>query len=160
VSRKILAIVAVLLLAIGGYGVWRWSQPDLCEVCERPIHPGMHYTIETNGGHETVTCCPRCGLRLQSRMDPSSILNVWAVDYDTRKQIDARKAFYVEGSAVHECCSETPRRNLEGDRYDLQWDRCLPSLVAFGSRDEAQAFRGEHGGEIVTYERLQEEIQQ
>lgn len=36
------------------------------------------------------------------------------------------------------------------------WDRCLPSTIAFGSRDAAQQFQTAHGGEIQTFTELVE----
>ena len=31
------------------------------------------------------------------------------------------------------------------------YDRCLPTLVAFATQDEAEAYRRQHGGRVVTY---------
>jgi hypothetical protein len=39
-------------------------------------------------------------------------------------------------------------------RYDLVWDRCLPSLIAFRSREEAEVFCEQHGGIVKVYEEL------
>ncbi len=35
------------------------------------------------------------------------------------------------------------------------FDRCLPSLIAFATRDAAVAFQKQHGGELLTWEQVQ-----
>jgi hypothetical protein len=48
-------------------------------------------------------------------------------------------------------------QDLSGDRYDVSWDRCLPSLIAFRSREAAEAFRSKFGGVVKLYRKLLEE---
>jgi len=158
VSRRAYPAIIALILLVGGiYFIGKWSRPEACEVCARPLHERMQCTVKIVGQGERTTCCPRCGLRLQG-LNPDEVEGIWVVDYSTGEKIDGREALYVEGSDVHLCCSMAPRRDIQGNRYDLDWDRCLPSLVAFRSRGEAEGFSREHGGEIISYERLLEEI--
>jgi hypothetical protein len=44
-----------------------------------------------------------------------------------------------------------------GVLYRLVWDRCLPSLLAFETREQAEFFRRQNGGEIKTYPQVIEE---
>jgi hypothetical protein len=75
----------------------------------------------------------------------------WATDYATGEKIGSEHAFYVEGSDLMTCCSATPlKRELERT-YELVWDRCLPSLIAFKTQAEAQQFRQQHGGRLLDY---------
>jgi nitrous oxide reductase accessory protein NosL len=79
-------------------------------------------------------------------------------DFFHRRRLDAPKAFYVEGSSVHLCCGEmAPRRDAEGGQYVVAWDRCLPSLVAFETREDAETFRRQNGGTLKTYAELLKE---
>jgi hypothetical protein len=79
---------------------------------------------------------------------------VEAADFCSGERLPARQAFYVEGSSVHPCCKDIAEKDRSGVRYDLAWDRCLPSLIAFKSRDEAVAFRSQYGGVIKAYDEL------
>ena len=53
--------------------------------------------------------------------------------------------------------NERVKEDRSGAQYELTWDRCLPSLVAFSSREDAEAFRRDSGGVIKTYAELLEE---
>lgn len=98
-------------------------------------------------------CCPRCGLRFQEGR--ADIAAVEAGDFDTAERLDAQHAYYIENSSVHLCCRQDFVRRDEAKRgYVLSWDRCLPSLVAFRTREQAEAFRQKHGGQIKTYRAL------
>jgi len=46
------------------------------------------------------------------------------------------------------------REDRSGGQYEVAWDRCLPSLIAFSSRQAALKFQEENGGNIKTYEEL------
>jgi len=34
------------------------------------------------------------------------------------------------------------------------WDRCLPSVIAFATREDAQAFQEQSGGSLLTFAEL------
>ena len=34
----------------------------------------------------------------------------------------------------------------------LQYDRCLPGLLAFARKDQAEQFAREHGGDVLSFE--------
>jgi nitrous oxide reductase accessory protein NosL len=63
--------------------------------------------------------------------DKNTIAAIFVTDYATKKYIDARKAYYVKGSAVQGPMGE--------------------DLVPFTSRDEAERFVSKHGGSVITY---------
>jgi hypothetical protein len=151
--HKILLGVAALGLAVLGLLYWHPWEAGRCEVCQRPMHKETFYRVELQGGTSTEVCCPRCGLRFQrGRRD---VKGAKVADYLTRKPLDAKEAFYVESSEVHPCCSmDVTRRDATGGQYTLAWDRCLPSLVAFATREQAEEFRRSQGGVIRTYSEL------
>ncbi|MBI4455552.1 MAG: hypothetical protein HY644_06595 [Acidobacteria bacterium] len=155
--RRILAILPIL--AVVGFLAYRWlEQPKTtCDICKRPLHAEIHFRIEQTDGKTKDVCCPRCGLRyLQGQ--PSLARRLSVTDFKTRVVIPAEQAFYVEGSDVHLCCpDDMVGRDITGAHFDRVWDRCLPSLVAFQNRADAQAFEDTHGGRILIYSQLRQE---
>jgi hypothetical protein len=130
------------------------SSPQ-CDLCYRPIHPETHYRIHLASGQSMEVCCPRCGLRFQEgRRD---VARVEATDFETQKRVDAERAFYVENSRVHPCTHPAVEEDRSGTKYEVAWDRCLPSLIAFESRASAGAFQARNGGVVKTYEELLQE---
>jgi hypothetical protein len=73
-----------------------------------------------------------------------------ATDYASDRWIEATKAMYVSGSDVSHCGTEEARRDAYGCCAIKDYDRCLPSLMAFATLDATQAFQKQHGGSPVT----------
>jgi hypothetical protein len=140
------------LLAAAAYLLYV-NQPPACAVCHRPIHQATFYRIHLSSGEIEDICCPRCGLHFQ--LGRTDIAGAEAADFVTGERFQASEAYYVENSSVHLCCSEDPvEKDWSGTQYSLTWDRCLPSLVAFKSREEAAAFVRQNGGVFKSYEEL------
>lgn len=102
------------------------------------------------------TCCPRCALRYLAGPHPRVVfLGVKA--FDSAKSLDARSAFYVEGSDAEPCARHEGRHPTDERGCCLKqvYDRCLPSLVAFEARDRAEAFAHDHGGFVRTFDALE-----
>ncbi len=162
-SGKLIRVVLVLTTLVVGasYLAIRSSRTkvEICQICAREIHSGFAYTIELENGEVKVACCPRCGLRFQEG-GSNGVRSVLATDCASGQTIEADQAYYVEGSDVHACCSLAPLKGAEGEVYSLHWDRCLPSLVAFKHQEAAREFQAEHGGRILRYEQLIEEIEE
>jgi hypothetical protein len=59
---------------------------------------------------------------------------------------------------VHACSHSLVQEDRSGTQYQVAWDRCLPSLVAFESRGAAEVFRKSNGGTIKTYDELVAEL--
>jgi DNA-directed RNA polymerase subunit RPC12/RpoP len=158
IKRLLISILAAGLLGLAGrYVYMELEQESICSICHRAIHEGTSFLIHLQDGHTEEVCCPRCGLRFMKGRD--DITDVEAADFYSGERLPARQAFYVEGSSVHPCCKDIAEKDRSGVRYDLVWDRCLPSLIAFKSWDEADAFRNQYGGVVKVYdELLQEEI--
>ena len=132
------------------------TAPEECEVCHRPMHEATYYEVHLEGGETKALCCPRCGLRFQQEREDDVSAEV--ADYATKKILDASDAYFVEDSEVHVCSHSRVREDRSGTQYQVAWDRCLPSLVAFESRDVAEDFRKTRGGVIKTYDELVAEI--
>jgi hypothetical protein len=128
-----------------------------CKLCSEAIHQGMGYTLVQSDGGKIKTCCPTCGVHLQVH-DADKVASAYATDYATGKSIEAARAFYVEGSDVHHCDPQRVMRNETGGIYTMDWHRCDPSLVAFGSREAATIFQTQHGGRVLSFDEAKEAV--
>jgi hypothetical protein len=119
---------------------------SVCSICERPLHPAQRFIVLSQNGRERRACCPRCGLRfaIESGAKPSQ-----ATDFSNGKLITAESAFYLEGSDLMQCCTSTTMRTDSGMICDMHYDRCMPSLVAFGNLQDARSYQHEHGGRLI-----------
>jgi len=152
--KRILFVVAALGLA-GALGTFLYVElepPDTCEVCYRPLHEETFYQIHLTNGDTREVCCPRCGLRFQEARE--DVLRAEVADFYTKERIDARTPFYVENSSVHLCSASSVQADRSGTQYEVAWDRCLPSLIAFESRKAAEGFQQQNGGVIKDYDEL------
>lgn len=155
IAQYLVGPVIVALFAGAVYFLFL-GQPAVCDLCGRPLHQETLYRIHQRDGEVTQACCPRCGLHFQQGRD--DVVSVEVADFRTSELFDATQAFYVEDSSVNMCYLDTPvHRNIEGTESTLAWDRCVPGLLAFQSREAAEAFRSEKGGTIKTYNQLLEE---
>ena len=152
---KRIAFAAVGLTLVSAFGVFLYrtlgSSPS-CDVCYRPIHEETFYRIHLASEESMDVCCPRCGLRFQE--DRQDVVRAEATDFYTKVLVDAAEAFYVENSHVHLCSHSPVQEDRSGTQYEVAWDRCLPSLIAFESQAGARAFQAQNGGVIKTYEEL------
>jgi len=121
----------------------------VCDVCGRDECAGLAFRIEYADGGAQETCCPRCGSHALAEARGRVAARLLARDFATGKPVDARSALYVEGSEVEHCRVMNEQRNQE-----LHYDRCLPSLIAFASEEQALSFVREHGGRLRTFEDL------
>jgi DNA-directed RNA polymerase subunit RPC12/RpoP len=130
-----------------------------CAICGRQLHPTVSYHLETVKG-EVVTCCPRCGMHEQLE-HPGEVQSSRATDLTTRTPIPAESAFYVEGGDIHYCVSaEKPVERLPQGESVRAFDRCLPTLVAFKVRTDAEAYQARHGGQVLDYAQALESARQ
>ncbi len=144
--------------ALAGYYVWTGriaGGKPLCEVCNRVIHPETSFRITQADGAIKIACCPRCGLTAVIK-NGGKVLD--AVDFSSRKRIGAAEAIYLEGSDIMECCSTMGFRSGEGSYQEIDYDRCMPSLIAFARREDAEAVRQKHGGNILSFEEARQSV--
>jgi hypothetical protein len=155
-KRVVFATVGLVLAgALGFFLYTNYGSSSVCDVCHRPLQSETYYRIHMADGTAMNVCCPRCGLRFQhGRTDVAS---TEVTDFASKKLFPADEAFYVEGSPVHFCSHAPMEEDRSGTQYEVAWDRCLPSLIAFESRDAAVEFERENGGVVKTYAELLEE---
>ncbi len=152
-------LAVICAAALAGYYVWTGriaGGKPLCEVCKRIIHPETSFRIVQADGAIKTACCPRCGLTAVIK-NGGRVLD--AVDFSSKKRIGAADAIYLEGSDIMECCSTTGFRSNEGSYQEIDYDRCMPSLIAFARREDAEAVRQKHGGTILRFGEAQQSVE-
>lgn len=153
---KPVLITFVALAAIVGVSflAYRWEAPErpaICQVCGRVIPKETAFQLDTAKG--TIdACCPGCALHYMLH-HPGTVRKATATDFTSGRPIPAAQAFYDEGGDVQYCTLHQPpvERGPQGVSRRV-YDRCLPVLVAFATRNEAEAYRQKHGGRVVTYD--------
>lgn len=157
---SIVAVIGLTAVVLGGYFAYSYverSKTSQCGVCLRHIHEGQTYDLYFADGTEKTACCPRCGIRDQLQK-AGQFVRARATDQFTKERIEAEKACYVEGSDAHYCALHSEPLREPGTAYTMSFDRCLPSLVAFRTKEEAQVFQGRHGGRVISYQEAIESV--
>ncbi len=108
-----------------------------CKFCgmDREKFGHSRVYIEYDDGTSVGTCSVRCAavdLVLNIDKAPKAI---WVGDHETKKLIDAEKAFYVIG----------------GSKMGVMTKR---AKWAFGKREDAEKFMKENGGGIATFDEM------
>lgn len=105
----------------------RIQEQYVCAMCGKPVVQRIVFIVMLENGEEVRACCAHCGLMMQSRAQ-----GVWqslTADYLHGHMISAGQAFYLVGSEVSVCC--------------------VPSVLAFGSKAEAEKFQKGFGGRLL-----------
>ncbi len=148
----VLALAALFVVTTASCGR---SKSAACTQCGRDECKNLTVTIGLESGDSVKTCCPRCALRYLADKRPA--VTMLAVrGFADGRSLNARKAFYVEGSDVHPCASHDKGAAVDprGCCLTAVYDRCEPSLVAFDSADTAESFARDHGGFVRTFDEL------
>jgi hypothetical protein len=156
--------IAVLLVALaigGGFLVYHWEapkQPTVCEICGRGISRQTDFRIETARG-TIYACCPGCAMHHMIN-HPGEARKELATDFDSGRLLSAKSAYYDEGGDVQYCTRRDPAiQRVPGQGVEVRvYDRCLPVLVAFSTKDEAEAYRQQHGGRVVTFDQALQDV--
>ena len=153
-------LFAVVLAALG-YTGWHYVQArdeQWCPACARPIHAYAETVVSGEGG-ERKFCCLACALS-EGRQSNGRVRVTRVTDYVTRAPIDPARAVIVRGSDIVPCAEhESMPMGTDKQPMHTLYDRCLPSLLAFASRDEAQMFVRQHGGQVFPFETIAGEFQ-
>ena len=122
-------------------------QAEQCWVCKREIHAQVRATLTLSNGKKVPACCPRCALHYQE--EPGRpVRAITVTDYATGKSLPFGQAYLVEGSDETPCVQHP---NVMDDTHmpmQACYDRCMPSLIAFGTADQARDFMTDHGGAL------------
>ena len=112
--------------------------------------------IQAVGEGETEACCLSCALTY-GRQTSKSITIVSVTDHENGQALEPEKATFVVGSNVSPCTHAMMHVDTEGAPSPVRWDRCLPSILAFSSRESGEEFRARHGGQLRTLAELEQE---
>lgn len=131
--------------------------PKTCPFSGRRIHAETRAVVAI-GGRTYETCCVRCGIT-EARQKEKTFRVLKVADFETGKLLDAEKAWYVEGSALNPCTTETPNaQSVDRQTVCLRgFDRCAPSVLGFSSEEHARAFIAQHSGALKRLDDLQQE---
>ena len=149
----VLATTAFLVATIASCGR---SNVEKCSQCGRDECRNLAFTVGLANGSTVKMCCPRCALRYLSEKQPAvTMLSVRG--FADARTLEARKAYYVEGSDAHPCTSHEGSAPVDERGCCLKsvYDRCEPSLLAFASVQQAESFAREHGGFVRTFDALE-----
>jgi len=103
------------------------EESSSCAMCGKSVSQRTVFIVKLDNGEELRACCAHCGLMLQSRSE-----NAWqsmTTDYLYGHMISAGQAFYLVGSTISICC--------------------VPSILAFGSKSDAENFQKGFGGQLL-----------
>jgi hypothetical protein len=164
--RSVLAIFFVMLsLSMAGESeaggglildhLESWLQPKGCVFCGRPLLADMKVAFrKENEEAVRMACCMRCVIT-EAEQTGSTIYVLWVSDFATRKRLRPDQAVYVVGGAMSpDSAPLTETSPSRREQTELLWDRCLPSVIAFGNIEDALQFQRRSGGEIQTFEKL------
>ena len=154
--KRWLSVLAGVVIAVGlayaAFSVYRGSQAEQCYACQRVVHAHMR-TVGIMGGRERVFCCPACALSEHEQIGkPIQITEL--TDFLTGAKMAPDRAFLVKGSDVNMCAQTRELVGVDKRPAELHYDRCAPSLLAFGQRSDAVQFVREHRGEVLSFSEI------
>ena len=156
----IVTLIALVAMGVTSFFAYRYEQrretAGLCPFCDRMVHPVTAYRLKV-GNQVVAACCPRCGMHAEVNQGKTGM--AWATDINTGESIPAESATYVEGGDVQYCThGDQPITREPQGVSTREYDRCLPTLVAFKTLPEAQAYQQQHGGRVLTYSQALESV--
>ena len=155
--KRIAILVIAVLLVAAGVAWWRVYAPGQtarCAVCTRTIHPGMMTGYQVAGeAAQKEACCAACVLAY-GRQSGRRVTVEHVSDYVTGGRLPPKRATFVVGSDEHPCSRQQMLVTEPGTPVHVHYDRCEPSLIAFGEGERAQAFAREHGGNVETWSQV------
>jgi len=137
--KKKLAI-GTLFFLLTGFGLVFAQDDDItkhpaCPYCgmDRAKFAHTRMLIEYEKGTPLGTCSIHCAAVDMAFMIDRSPVTMWVGDYNTKKLIDAEKAYWVIG----------------GDKMGVMTQR---AKWAFEDKKDAEAFISAHGGKLASFE--------
>ena len=149
----IIGLFAVVAALGGAWYMTHERPPQYCQLSGRPIHPHMLTVVRVNG-KKLYACSARCALMYERQTGIHAEV-VQVTDYISGRRIDARKAWFANGSRTEPCSSPAMKQDAGGATYMRMFDRCSPSLIAFSRQDQALNFIAANGGKLTTLNDLE-----
>ena len=159
ISLAVLALAVGLAVAVTAPRLRQWwmAPPHgYCPICRRHEHGDSVVKLQAQGEGVIEACCLSCALSYgRQTSKPVTILSV--TNHETGKPLQPDTATFVVGSDVSPCTHNAQQLRIEGNALPVQWDRCLPSILAFASRAPADAFQAQHGGTLRSFKELKQQ---
>ena len=153
-------LACVLGLSALGFFGWRYvaARGDhICLACSRPVH-GHTNTIAVIDGKRGHYCCPACALsEHQQASKPVQIVQL--TDYLEGTALTPAGTYLVRNSDVNPCARHEAALTPDKQPMHAHFDRCSPSLLAFGDRKAAEVFASEHGGQVLPFAEMASQFQ-
>ncbi len=160
--EKLVTFLVLATIGVASYFVYRHEarlDPNTCNICNRPIQSGMSFLVETKG-HTEHACCPRCGMHYALH-NPEKDQKLWATDLNSGESIPAEAAYYDEGGNINYCAAHGKAVERQPQGVSVRdYDRCLPTMVAFKTRGEADAYQHDHGGRVLDYAQAAQSVKE
>jgi len=155
-GRRWFVALALIAVALGlGYTAlkaYRGLDPESCYACQRPIHAHSR-TVALVNGRPKIFCCPACALS-EHEQEEKPIRITELTSFLTGAKLSPNEAFVVKGSNVNMCVTTNGVIGADKQPAHVHYDRCAPSLIAFGQRSEAMQFAREHGGQVFPFSEI------
>jgi hypothetical protein len=153
--ETVVTLVALLAIGVTSFFAYRYEQrretAGMCPFCDRMVHPVTAYRLKV-GDHVVAACCPRCGMHAQANLKQGKPGTASATDVNTGESVAAESATYVEGGDMQYCTHGDQSMTREPQGVSMrEYDRCLPTLVAFKTPQEAETYQQQHGGRVLSY---------
>ena len=101
-----------------------------CSMCNKTISERTVFIVHAANGEQKRACCAHCGLMIHSQTQDAA--QSLTADYLHGHIISATQAIYVLGSDLNICC--------------------VPSLLSFGSKQDAEKFQKGFSGTLANME--------
>jgi len=99
-----------------------------CAMCGKSTKEKKVFIIYLSNGEQKTTCCAHCGLMLLTLT--KGAWQSMTMDYLHGHMVSANKATYLIGCDLNVCC--------------------VPTILTFGSRQDAERFQTGFGGTLVS----------
>ena len=149
-----LAILLAAVIAVGyaSWTIYRDNRTEYCEFSARHVHAQTKAVAMVNG-EEKVFCCPACAFTLRAQTG-QSVNFLELTDYETARPLAPEGAFVVLGSEVNMCVTQHMLLDENRQAAPMDFDRCMPSLVAFARKEAAEHFLQVHDGTLISFQEL------
>ncbi|MCS6958090.1 MAG: DeoR family transcriptional regulator [Aquificaceae bacterium] len=111
-----------------------------CAYCTKPIEKRLEFTYRLRRGRTVRACCAHCGLLLYKNIKEEDLESCMTWDFINCRPISCFSAWYVVSSSATPCC--------------------LPSAIAFSSKDDAEKFARGFGGYVMNFETAVDAVQE
>ncbi|MEN3033445.1 MAG: DeoR family transcriptional regulator [Aquificaceae bacterium] len=115
------------------------EQSKTCDYCSKIIDPRLEVVLRLSSGKVLRACCPHCAFMLIARIDRSEIVSCMTRDFVRLNPINFFSATHLINSEAVPCC--------------------VPSAIAFASKEDAKKFQKGFGGELLDFNDALLEVQ-